>query len=78
MGLFASTAAVAAGSNSVYAPCGEVKNDKEERLVIKLRGKRSLRFREAFAVTPVVSCDRPCRGRLSGRKVVRKRSYRLR
>ena len=37
--------------------------------MIKLRGKRSLRFREAFAVTPVVSCDRPCRGRLTGRKV---------
>ena len=27
MGLFASTAAIAAGSNTVYAPCGEVKND---------------------------------------------------
>ncbi len=55
------------------APCGDVRKDKQERLVIKLGGKRALRFREAFAVTPVVSCDRPCRGKLSGRVTIRGR-----
>lgn len=53
--------------------CGDVRKDKQERLRIKLGGKKSLRFREAFAVTPVVSCDRPCRGKLSGRITIRGR-----
>ncbi|MDO8210199.1 NHL repeat-containing protein [Conexibacter sp. CPCC 206217] len=55
------------------AACGDVRKDKQERLVIRLAGKRQLRFREAFAVTPVVSCDRPCKGTLSGRIVIRGR-----
>lgn len=60
------------------APCGQISADKEEKLVIRLIGKKAQRFREAFAVQATVSCDRPCRGTLKGwikirgkRKVVR-------
>lgn len=60
------------------SPCGNISADKEEKLVIRLRGKKAQRFREAFAVQATVSCDRPCRGTLKGwikirgkRKVVR-------
>jgi len=53
--------------------CGGIKQDKEEKLVIRLTGRKSQRFREAFAVQATVSCDRPCRGTLSGSIKIRGR-----
>lgn len=46
--------------------CGNPAKDKQERLVVKIRGKRNQRFRQAFAVQVKVHCDRPCRGVLKG------------
>lgn len=53
--------------------CGGIKQDKEEKLVIRLAGRKAQRFREAFAVQATVSCDRPCRGSLSGSIKIRGR-----
>jgi hypothetical protein len=88
-GQFVGPVAVATGCGSVYvadagnhriqrfaapAPaCGDVSKDPEERMVVKLGGPKKLRFRKAFAVTPVVNCDRPCTGVLRGTIKIRGR-----
>jgi hypothetical protein len=93
-GQFVGPVAVAAGCGSVYvadagnhriqrfaalAPaCGDVGNDPEERMVVKLGGPKKLRFRRAFAVTPTISCDRPCTGVLRGKIAIRGRRKAIR